>query len=89
MAHHRSAIKRHIQSLKRRDLNRFFMSTMRTKIKRLKVLLTEGTKEQAWEALKDTTGYIQKVASKGIIHRNKSSRLVSRLSKHFHQKFEK
>ena len=89
MAHHRSAIKRHIQSLKRRDRNRFFMSTMRTKIKRLRALLSEDNKEKAWEALKDTTGYIQRVASKGIIHKNKSARMVSRLSKKFHQKFEK
>lgn len=88
MAHHKSAIKRHIQSLKRQERNRFYISTMKTFIKRTREALTGENKEQATTILRSTTSFIQKVASKGIIHPNKASRLVSRLSGAFNKRFE-
>ncbi|MBN2724318.1 MAG: 30S ribosomal protein S20 [Deltaproteobacteria bacterium] len=88
MAHHRSAIKRHLQSIKRRDRNRFFVSTMRTHIKRTRDALVSDNREEASTVLRTATAFIQMVAGKGIIHRNKASRLVSRLTSQFYKKFE-
>ncbi len=89
MANHKQAIKRHKQSLKRRSVNRFFVSTMRTHIKRARHALTGENKDAAFDLVKKASEYINVVASKGIIHRNKASRLVSRMAKRFHQTFEK
>ncbi|MBU1238132.1 30S ribosomal protein S20 [Myxococcota bacterium] len=89
MANHKQAIKRHKQSVKRRSTNRFFMSTMRTHLKRARHALTGEDKDLANDLVKNAAAYINKVASKGIIHRNKASRLVSRMSKRFNVTFEK
>jgi small subunit ribosomal protein S20 len=91
MANHKQAIKRHKQSLLRRDRNKFFMSTMRTNIKRALIYFTDeklaDKKEDAAKAVKTACDYIQKVSGKGMIHRNKSSRMVSRITKKFNTKF--
>ena len=89
MANHKQALKRHKQSLKRHARNRFFISTMRTHIKRARQALQGDSKETAFELVKGATAYIQKVAGKGMIHKNKAARLVSRMSSRFHKTFEK
>ncbi len=89
MANHKQALKRHKQSLKRNERNRFFISTMRTHIKRARAALAGDNKEHAQELVRTASAYIHKVASKGMIHKNKAARLVSRMSKRFHKAFEK
>ena len=84
MAHHRSAEKRHRQSLVRNARNRFFMSTMKTFMKKAKAGAT-SKEENAQDLLRKAAAYIQHVATKGVIHPNKAARLVSRLTKFYNK----
>jgi small subunit ribosomal protein S20 len=87
MADHKQAAKRHKQSLKRNERNRFFISTMRSKIKQARLALDGTDKNVAIDMVNKAGSYIHKVASKGMIHKNKASRLVSRMTKHFNRVF--
>lgn len=79
MPQHKSAIKRVRQNAKRREQNRMHRSRMRTLIKRLRQ--TED-KDQAEALLNDVKGYLDRLATKGIIHRNKAAHVKSSLDKH-------
>jgi len=72
---HLSSIKRAKQNETRRTRNKARLSAMRTAVKAVR---TEGTEE----ALRKAMPAIMKTASKGIIHRRKADRLVSRLTRH-------
>lgn len=80
MANSKSAEKRHRQSLKRRQRNRHYKSTMRTYIKRARKAIAEHP-AQADEAVRKATAFVARVASKGIIHRNTAARTISRLTR--------
>lgn len=84
MAHHRSAEKRHRQSLVRSARNRYFISTLKTFLKKARNSI-EAKDEKAPLLVRKASAFIQHVASKGIIHRNKASRLVSRLAKFYNK----
>ena len=74
-----SELKRVRQSRKANEYNNHYKSKMKTTIK--KVLLS--TKKEDIEALKnDAFKIIDKVASKGVIHKNKAANQKSRISKH-------
>lgn len=77
MASHKSAIKRHRQSLKRREMNRARKSELKTWIKKVR---TASDKATAQEAYKKVVSLLDKLASKGIIHKNKASNQKSRLA---------
>ncbi|MEM1126516.1 MAG: 30S ribosomal protein S20 [Bacteroidota bacterium] len=79
MPQHKSAAKRVRQSAKRRLHNRQFRSRMRTMIKNLQAM---DSKENAATYLKEVKAFVDRMATKGIIHRNKAARYVSRLEKH-------
>ena len=79
----KSAQKRHRQNLKRRERNRFVMSTLKTKIKRYSEALESEGLEKSQILLKELVSLIDKAATKGVIHRKKASRYVSRFSKKF------
>lgn len=79
MPQHQSAIKRVRQNEKRRKRNQTQLSKMRTLIK--KVFETED-KEQAEKELKEATSYIDKMATKGLIHENNAARKKSKLTKY-------
>lgn len=83
MAHHKSAKKRIRQSQKRRLLNRYYKKTSRTQVKNL--TLSEDA-AKAKELLPDTLSLIDKLAKKGIIHKNKAANLKSKLTKKVNQK---
>lgn len=84
MAHHRSAEKRHRQSVARNARNRYFISTLKTFLKKARKSI-EAKEENATAMVRKASAFIQHVASKGIIHRNKASRLVSRLAKFYNK----
>jgi len=67
-----SALKRQRQTLKRTLRNRAWKSRMKTLIKKARELRTP-------EALQQAIRVIDKVAAKGIIHRNTAARRKSRL----------
>jgi small subunit ribosomal protein S20 len=84
VARHASALKAHRQSLKHREHNRQFRSRLRSALKAIRTAIDNKDLAGAKTALKETVSLIDKMASKGIIHRNAAgrykSRLVSRLA---------
>lgn len=80
MATHKSAIKRAKQSEKRNLRNRAAMSTMKTLIKKVQTAIEEKDTQSVSSNLKEATSYIDRIADKKIIHKNKASRIVSRLT---------
>jgi len=82
VASHASALKAHRQSLKNREHNRQFRSRLRTALKDVRAALSSKDAKDlaaAKDALKQTISLIDKMASKGIIHRNAAGRYKSRL----------
>lgn len=81
MANHKSAIKRHRQSLKKRDQNRNIKSAVRTSVKNTKEALETGDAKEAQILLKKAISTITKAGVKGSIHKKNAARRVSRLAK--------
>lgn len=77
----KSAIKKHHQSIKKRDRNRFVVSTLRGKIKNFQDALDEKDVEKSKSLLRDLISFIDKAATKGVIHKSNASRKISRYSK--------
>ncbi len=80
MAHHKSAIKRIKQNVKRNARNRHVTSTLKTYVKRVREAVDAKDKEAATAALKAAIPVIDASASKGVLHRSNASRSVSRLT---------
>ncbi|HOV89900.1 MAG TPA: 30S ribosomal protein S20 [Syntrophorhabdaceae bacterium] len=81
MKKNKSAIKRARQAEERRLRNSHYKSTMKTYVK--KTMTSMGSKDidRLGEDLKKAISYIDKTASKGVIHRKTASRKISRLTK--------
>ena len=79
VATHASALKAHRQSIKNREHNRQFRSRLRGALKSIRAAIDSNDLTAAKSALKETISLIDKMASKGIIHRNAASRYKSRL----------
>ena len=79
MAQHASALKAHRQSLKNRERNRQVRSRLRSALKGIRVAIDGKELSAAKDALKQTISLIDKMASRGIIHRNAAGRYKSRL----------
>ena len=80
MANSRQARKRARQAEKRRQHNAGIRSAFRTSVKKVVRAIEAGEKAQAEEALKAAQPMIDGVARKGLIHRNKAARHMSRLT---------
>lgn len=87
MAHHKDAIKRQRQNLKRNARNRFYIKTMRFLNKEFYTALEANDKGAAQKLLSRNVRHIQKIAGKGIIHKNQSNRRCSRLQTAFNNAF--
>jgi small subunit ribosomal protein S20 len=81
VASHASALKAHRQSLQNRERNRQLRSRLRTALKAIRASIESNDMDGARAALHDTTSLIDKMAGKGIIHRNAAGRYKSRLAK--------
>src|SRR5882762_7875273 len=79
VATHASALKAHRQSLKNRERNRQFRSRLRGALKAVRAALDGKDLAAAKTALKETISLVDRMASKGVIHRNAASRYKSRL----------
>lgn len=79
MPQHKSAAKRVRQSAKRRARNRYHRSQMRTMIKKLRQ--TEEL-SQAQPLLRQIKAYLDRLATKKIIHKNKAANYKSELERH-------
>ena len=81
LANHKSALKRHRQSIAQRLRNRSQRSAMKNTIKKLTSAIESSDKEAVRATLVAATSVISKTATKGIIHANTASRYISRLTK--------
>jgi len=75
-----SAKKRARQAEKNRLNNTNFRSMFRTYLKRVVNAIAKGDKEAAAAAYKEALPVIDKLANKGLIHKNKAARHKSRLN---------
>ena len=80
MANIASAKKRARQSEKHRQHNASLRSMVRTYIKKVTVAIAAGDKKVAEETYVLAVPVIDRMASKGLIHKNKAARHKSRLS---------
>ena len=76
----KSALKANRQNIRRREQNRQMRSRLRTALKKIRASLDENDVEAAKSALSETVSIVDKMATKGIIHRNTAGRYKSRLS---------
>ncbi|WP_456401781.1 30S ribosomal protein S20 [Persephonella sp.] len=81
MAHTRSARKRIRQAEKRRLINKYHISRMKTAIKRINEALKEKDIEKAEKLLPLAQKLAYRAAAKGAIHKNEAARRVSRIVK--------
>ena len=76
-----SAVKANRQNIKHREHNRQLRSKLRTALKAIRAALDSGDVAAAKGALDKTFSLVDKMASKGIIHKNAAGRYKSRLVK--------
>lgn len=76
----KSALKANRQNIKRREHNRQLRSKLRTALKAIRASLDAKDVDAAKKALSATVSLVDKMATKGIIHRNTAGRYKSRLS---------
>jgi small subunit ribosomal protein S20 len=76
----KSALKANRQNIKRREHNRQMRSKLRTSLKAIRASLDAKDLDAAKSALTETVSLVDKMAGKGIIHRNTAGRYKSRLS---------
>jgi len=74
----KSALKAHRQNLKRREANRRLRSKLRTGLKTIRKAVSGTDKAAAKTAADDAQSLVDKMAAKGIIHRNTAARYKSR-----------
>ena len=85
MANHKSALKRAKQSENRRLRNMGYKTRSKNIVKEVREAVGENDKAKAVEKLKKATVIIQKSASKGVFHKKKASRKISRLARQINQ----
>lgn len=80
MATHADAMKRTRQNEKRRARNRHYRSKLRNQTQRVRKAIEEGDYAAAQEQFRAAVSIIQRVAQRGVIHKNQASRRIARLS---------
>ena len=81
MANHPSAIKRAKQGESRRLRNRAYKTGLKTAVKQFDAALAANDAEKQMSSFRSAVSVIQETASKGVIHRRKAARRVSRLAR--------
>lgn len=77
MANHKATKKDVRQATKRRERNKYYGKTTRNAIRDLKVL--KG--KEAGDKLPEVAAMIDKLAKRGVIHKNKAANLKSKLTR--------
>ena len=80
MANSAQARKRARQAELHRQRNASQRSAMRTNVKALRKAIAEGNKEQATAAFQAAVPVLDRMARKGLIHKNAAARSKSRLN---------
>ncbi|MAI89264.1 30S ribosomal protein S20 [Ponticaulis sp.] len=81
MANTRSAKKMVRKIARRTEVNKARRSRVRTYVRKVEEAIASGDKAAAQEALKNAQPELMRAAGKGVMHKNTTSRKVSRLSK--------
>ena len=81
MANIKSAKKRILVAQKKADRNKAIRSKVKTSIKKVYAAIEQKDVDGAKSALNNAISNIQKATSKGVFHKNTSSRKDSRLTK--------
>jgi small subunit ribosomal protein S20 len=76
----KSALKANRQNVKRRAHNRELRAKLRTGLKGIRKNLDANNVEGAKKSLQSLQSLVDKMATKGIIHKNTASRYKSRLA---------
>jgi len=79
LANHKSALKRHRQSLKRRARNRISKTRIKNTVKAVRLAIEEKDSAKALEALKEASSILDRAARKNVIHSRQAQRRISRL----------
>ena len=77
MANHKATKKDVRQAEKRRDRNRYYGKTTRNAIRDLQAIKVQ---KEAGEKMPDVASMIDKLAKRGVIHRNKAANLKRKLA---------
>lgn len=85
MANHKSALKRARQNEVRRIRNKSYKTRVKKAVKEVRTAVGDNSVEQAGESFSKAVSLIQKTASKGVIHKKKAARKISRLAHHVNQ----
>lgn len=80
MANHKSAIKRHRQSIKRRDHNRSRRAEVRTALKKAAVAAASGNQADAKTLARQAESAMAKASKRGLFHKKTLARKISRLA---------
>ena len=80
MANHKSAIKRHRQSLKLRDHNRSRRAEVRTALKKATAATEAGNETEAKTLARQAESVMAKASKRGLFHKKTLARKVSRLA---------
>jgi small subunit ribosomal protein S20 len=80
VASHQSALKAHRQNVQNRDRNRQYRTRLRGALRDIRAAIDAGNPDEVKDALRETVSLVDKMAGKGIIHRNTAGRYKSRLA---------
>ena len=84
MANSKSSKKRIRTSERRRERNKPFRTEARTYVKKAEVAIAAGDVATAESAAAEAVSVLDRVASKGVIHKNNAARRKSRLMAKLH-----
>lgn len=82
---HESAIKRERQAEARRIRNQAILSRVKSQVKKARTALEGKDPAAIQQAVSSAISALDRAATKGVIHPNKASRTISRLSRRAHQ----
>ncbi len=81
MANIKSAKKRVLVAARNAEKNKAIRSDVKTAVKKVNAAIAAGDKAAAEETLQNATKKLDMAATKGVYHKNTTSRKVSRLAK--------
>jgi len=84
LAKHLSVIKRHHQSLARRERNQQIKSRVKTLIKKVRSAVEPKDRDNASAQLREVNRIMDKAVSRGVLKRKTASRKLSRLARRVH-----
>jgi small subunit ribosomal protein S20 len=84
LANSKSARKRIRVAERRRERNKPFRTAARTFVKKAEVAIAAGDADVAQAATLEAISVLDRVASKGVIHKNNAARRKSRLMAKYH-----